>query len=201
MRFTGAEPFWGGEVAGGTLSYSTPETPDGETIAVERFAGRGGLSFNGTLGEQAFEMMVTPLECSDGMSDRTYPFTVTLQIGGGDAQRLRVDRATAVRGAGASVMQPSLFIPHGGGPCFFMPDPRGTWTRMEAYLRGLPASPPERPRAILVISPGHWEEQSFAFGAAQRPGLIYDYYGFPPETYRLTWPAPGAPWLPNRAPS
>ena len=26
-------------------------------------------------------MMVTPLACSDGMSDRTYPFTVTLGIG------------------------------------------------------------------------------------------------------------------------
>jgi uncharacterized membrane protein len=26
-------------------------------------------------------MMVTPLECSDGMSDRIYPFTVTLKIG------------------------------------------------------------------------------------------------------------------------
>ena len=30
---------------------------------------------------------------------------------------------------------------------------------------------------------------------AERPALIYDYYGFPPETYRLAWPAPGAPWL------
>ena len=26
-------------------------------------------------------MTVTPLSCSDGMSDRTYPFTVTLEIG------------------------------------------------------------------------------------------------------------------------
>ena len=93
--------------------------------------------------------------------------------------------------------QPSLFIPHGGGPCFFMPDPRGTWTRMEAYLRALPESLPERPKAILVIS-GHWEERAFAFTGAEHPGLIFDYYGFPPETYRLTWPAPGAPWLAER---
>lgn len=93
--------------------------------------------------------------------------------------------------------QPSLYIPHGGGPCFFMPDPRGIWTRMEAYLRGLPASLPEPPRAILVVS-GHWEERAFAFTGADRPGLIFDYYGFPQETYRLTWPAPGAPWLAER---
>lgn len=94
--------------------------------------------------------------------------------------------------------QPSLFIPHGGGPCFFMPDPAGTWTKMGDYLRALPATLPETPRAILVIS-GHWEEQAFALtGAGEHPGLIFDYYGFPPETYQLSWPAPGAPWLAER---
>ena len=94
--------------------------------------------------------------------------------------------------------QPSLYIPHGGGPCFFMPDPSGTWTRMGDYLRALSATLPEPPRAILVIS-GHWEEPAFAFtGASGHPGLIFDYYGFPPETYRLTWPASGAPWLAER---
>ena len=95
-------------------------------------------------------------------------------------------------------VQPSLYVPHGGGPCFFMPDPRGMWTTMEAYLRALPDSLPETPRAILVIS-GHWEAPAFAFtGAASHPGLIFDYYGFPPETYRLSWPAQGAPWLAER---
>src|SRR5690606_28753101 len=44
-----------------------------------------------------------------------------------------------------------------------------------------------------------WEERAFAFtGAAEHPGLVFDYFGFPPETYRLTWPAPGAPWLAER---
>jgi uncharacterized membrane protein len=81
LHFTGTEPFWGGEATGGTLRYSTPEDQDGTEIAVERFAGRGGLSFSGELNGAPFEMMVTPLECSDGMSDRTYPFTVTLEIG------------------------------------------------------------------------------------------------------------------------
>lgn len=94
--------------------------------------------------------------------------------------------------------QPALFIPHGGGPCFFMPDPRGTWRGMESYLKGLAASLPAKPRAILVVS-GHWEAPAFTFtGAAEHPGLIFDYYGFPPETYRISWPAPGAPWLAER---
>jgi aromatic ring-opening dioxygenase catalytic subunit (LigB family) len=99
----------------------------------------------------------------------------------------------------SSKTQPSLFIPHGGGPCFFMPDPNGTWTKMEAYLRGVAASLPERPRAILLIS-GHWENRGgFAFTGAERPGLIFDYYNFPPHTYELTYPVPGARWLAERA--
>lgn len=85
VTFTGTEPFWGGEVTGETLTYSTPENIDGTTILVERFAGNNGLGYSGTLDGQAFDMTVTPGECSDGMSDRTYPFTVTLQIG--DEQR------------------------------------------------------------------------------------------------------------------
>jgi len=94
--------------------------------------------------------------------------------------------------------QPSLFIPHGGGPCFFMPDPHGVWRGMERYLRGLAASLPARPRAILIVS-GHWESRGFAFTGAERPGLIYDYYGFPPHTYEIAYPVPGAPWLAERA--
>jgi len=94
--------------------------------------------------------------------------------------------------------QPALFIPHGGGPCFFMPDPHGTWRGMEHYLQGVAASLPARPRAILIVS-GHWEAPAFTFtGSAGHPGLIYDYYGFPAETYRIAWPAPGAPWLAER---
>lgn len=81
LRFTGTEPFWGGEVSGSTLTYSTPENIDGTVIEVERFAGRGGIAFSGVLDGATFEMTVTPLECSDGMSDRTYPFTVALEIG------------------------------------------------------------------------------------------------------------------------
>lgn len=81
VRFTGTEPFWGGQVSGGTLTYSTPENVEGTMISVERFAGNNGLGYSGTLAGRTFDMTVTPGECSDGMSDRTYPFTVTLRIG------------------------------------------------------------------------------------------------------------------------
>jgi aromatic ring-opening dioxygenase catalytic subunit (LigB family) len=97
---------------------------------------------------------------------------------------------------------PTLFIPHGGGPCFFM-DPRGgpadpMWQPMQDYLAGLIDSLPERPRAILLVS-GHWEEAEVAVHSGARPGLLFDYDGFPEHTYRLRWDAPGAPDLARRA--
>jgi len=85
IRFTGTEPFWGGEVSGERLLYSTIENPAGTALAVERFAGNSGLGFSGMLGGRRFDMTVTEGECSDGMSDRVYPLTVTLQVG--DEQR------------------------------------------------------------------------------------------------------------------
>ena len=107
--------------------------------------------------------------------------------------------ATTTDTTDTAIIQPSLFIPHGGGPCFFIPDPNGTWRDMEAYLRALAGRLPARPRAILLIS-GHWENRGgFAFTGADRPGLIYDYYGFPPDSYALTYPVPGDPALAARA--
>lgn len=96
--------------------------------------------------------------------------------------------------------QPSLFVPHGGGPCFFMNpggDPDPMWRPMQHYLESVVAGLPERPRAILLIS-GHWEEQRFTVHAGAHPGLLFDYYGFPPHTYQLTFPAPGDPTLARR---
>lgn len=94
-------------------------------------------------------------------------------------------------------MLPSLYFPHGGGPCFFMDDPERHWFHMGRFLRELPVSLPERPRAILIVS-GHWETRGFAVTASERPPLIYDYYGFPPHTYQLRYDAPGDPALAAR---
>ena len=82
VRFTGTEPFWGGEAGNGEALYTTPENIDGTRFAVTRFAGNNGVSFSGTIEGAAFDLMVTPGECSDGMSDRAYPFVATLTVGG-----------------------------------------------------------------------------------------------------------------------
>lgn len=81
VRFTGTEPFWGGDVTGDLLTWTTPEKIDGVTARVTRFAGRGGMGFTGTLDGRPFTMTVSEGACSDGMSDRAYPFTVSVQLG------------------------------------------------------------------------------------------------------------------------
>lgn len=94
-------------------------------------------------------------------------------------------------------LMPTLFIPHGGGPCFFMDwhmGPADTWQKMEKWLRGVVATLPARPSAVLVIS-GHWEEPQVTVNSAPHPELYFDYYGFPPHTYELTYPAAGDPEL------
>lgn len=85
----------------------------------------------------------------------------------------------------------SLYLSHGGGPLPLLGDP--AHAEMTALLREL-APRLGRPRAIVLVS-GHWEAPAPTLTAGARPGLIYDYYGFPPESYRLAYPAPGAPAL------
>lgn len=93
---------------------------------------------------------------------------------------------------------PTVYIPHGGGPCFFMDwNPADMWDQMGAYLKRLPQDVGEKPKAILVIS-AHWEEFEFTVQTKAAPGLLFDYYGFPPHTYELTWPAPGSQALAER---
>ncbi len=92
---------------------------------------------------------------------------------------------------------PTFYIPHGGGPCFFMDwtmGPPDTWHKMGAWLGGLGATVGAKPKALLVVS-AHWEEEAFTAGSAANPPLVYDYYGFPPHTYQLRWDAPGSPAL------
>lgn len=94
--------------------------------------------------------------------------------------------------------QPVLFIPHGGGPCFFMDwNPADTWLGMGNFLKHVAGSLPQRPSAIVLVS-AHWMAPEFRVTGHTRPELIYDYYGFPAHTYELTYPAPGHPQLAER---
>jgi aromatic ring-opening dioxygenase catalytic subunit (LigB family) len=84
-----------------------------------------------------------------------------------------------------------LFISHGGGPLPLMGDPshQGLVTQLKTWSKII-----KRPKAILLIS-AHWETSQPSITAGANPSLIYDYSGFPAETYSLKYPCPGAPQL------
>ena len=65
---------------------------------------------------------------------------------------------------------------------------------MADFLKNLAATLPRTPKAIVMVS-AHWLESQFTVTSGAQPELIYDYYGFPPHTYELKYPAPGAPAL------
>jgi len=90
---------------------------------------------------------------------------------------------------------PTWYIPHGGGPCFFMDwNPPDAWDKMASFLKNLAATLPSKPTGIVMVS-AHWLESTVSITSHPHPELIYDYYGFPEHTYQLKYPAPGSPVL------
>ncbi len=89
---------------------------------------------------------------------------------------------------------PTYFISHGGGPWPWLPNMRTQLATLETSLARIPAEIGTTPKAVLMIS-GHWETEDFAVMSSPNPPMVYDYSGFPPETYKISYPAPGAPAL------
>lgn len=89
---------------------------------------------------------------------------------------------------------PVFFVPHGGGPWPFMEPGRfGAWDDLGRFLKSFPADLPEKPKAILLVT-AHWDDTDVVtVSNAAKPGMYYDYYGFPPHTYEIKYPAPGSP--------
>jgi aromatic ring-opening dioxygenase catalytic subunit (LigB family) len=93
---------------------------------------------------------------------------------------------------------PTYYLSHGGGPWPFMEDDmRRRFDRLEAALVAIRRDFGDAARAVLVIS-GHWETAEFAVSSAARPGMVFDYYGFPEYLYHIRYDAPGSPELAMR---
>jgi len=84
-----------------------------------------------------------------------------------------------------------LFLSHGGGPLPLLGDTGHQ--EMVQNLQHVVTQIP-KPSAILLIS-AHWEASTPTLTAGAQPALIYDYYGFPDESYEIQYPCPGEPEL------
>jgi len=85
---------------------------------------------------------------------------------------------------------PVLFISH-GAPTLSLDQARGQALRKWAGTF-------RAPKAILVVS-AHWDDPELALGTTNpNDKLMYDFFGFPAELYKVRYHAPGAPELARR---
>lgn len=54
---------------------------------------------------------------------------------------------------------------------------------------------PKEPPTTIVVFSGHFEASPIQITSSSSPKMLYDYYGFPKETYNYKYPAPGNPEL------
>lgn len=91
-------------------------------------------------------------------------------------------------------LMPTYFLSHGGGPWPWLKKEMPFFDKLEKSLQEIPSQLPSKPKAILMVS-GHWETSDITVMTNSKPGMLYDYYGFPPHTYDIEYPAAGSPEL------
>ncbi|QSZ33677.1 hypothetical protein DSL72_005248 [Monilinia vaccinii-corymbosi] len=103
----------------------------------------------------------------------------------------------------SSPLAPVIAICHGGGPLPILNDPghadliKSMSTRAPEILGISPKSPNSNPPKAIVLITAHWATSEPQISSAQHHDLYYDYGGFPPESYKLKYPAPGSPEVAN----
>jgi uncharacterized membrane protein len=78
----GTEPFWGGSLTGTTVRYMTPDDQFGDVIETRVAFAPDRETYSGAWGGSPFVLILRRGPCSDGMSDRSYAFSVELRVRG-----------------------------------------------------------------------------------------------------------------------
>src|SRR3954453_8970835 len=121
-----------------------------------------------------------------------------LAVGIASVAGLVTRRGTAKKSGGSvmSVRMPVAFVPHAGGPISHveMGVPRSELDPLVHYWKTLRDITAAKPKALLAVA-AHWEESVPTVMSSPNPPMLYDYSGFPPDAYKITWPAPGNPAL------
>ena len=82
LRALGTEPFWSVELTGTEMVYTAPDTPEQRAPQSSPVVqGTTAIWEAETAGGVALRVTLVATECSDGMSDRTYPLTALVKIG------------------------------------------------------------------------------------------------------------------------
>lgn len=88
---------------------------------------------------------------------------------------------------------PTYFVSHGGGPWPWIKDMLpGDFRPLERSLQEMAAHVGDDVKAVVCVS-AHWETSEFTVMTNPKPGMVYDFGGFPDFTYRISYPSPGAP--------
>lgn len=82
LRVLGTEPFWLVEMTEGEMKFSGADLPEtaGPKPAPSMTVGQAEWSTTATDG-RPLKVTMSGKDCSDGMSDRTYPLTATVVLG------------------------------------------------------------------------------------------------------------------------
>jgi uncharacterized membrane protein len=81
LRALGTEPFWKVEMLAAELTFSSPDLPESKAPNPGPAMTVGQAEWSATTADgKALKITITGKDCSDGMSDRTYPLTATVVL-------------------------------------------------------------------------------------------------------------------------
>lgn len=93
VQALGTEPFWSVEITPASLTYTSPDgapltgaNPGPELLGTTAI-------YKTTAGDRPLEVTLIATECSDGMSDRTYPLTAMIKLGETTLNGCAIDKA------------------------------------------------------------------------------------------------------------